>query len=276
MAVRKLSQRGVFGLNIELGKKFDLANIETSFAGVQLKDNASTVPSTGSIVEMYGSIESSIQNIESGLNGIIDDAAVNGAEVTWSIDKIMSFVASVDDSVVVGSIDERDAIADPHVTLVAFVMDTTGDTSLGDDEGAAASYIYTDSGWMLNAVLRGDLDVSNFLTVGSIVNDSTTGGADKPVSAEALKVLAEAVASSLGASDREIGVETLAVSNDQIVLSTEAVGDIIGGTVEILGTEGYLLVDATIGVDKKTITLEVDVANEFDGINGRVSFLRVV
>jgi len=275
MGVRTLSRRGVFGLNIELGKKFDIANIKTSFTDVQGANNGATIGFTSALVEMHGALNSSITNIQNGLNGLIDDAAVNGADVTWSVDQIMTFVASVDDSVVVGDLTGRDNISDPHESLIAFVMDTTGDTSLGNEEGDAASYIYDGSAWLLNAVLKGDLDTSSFLQFTDIVNDTTTGGVDKPASAETVKGLADAIAAMGSATDKEIAVETIAILNDQIVLSVEAEGDIIGGSVEVLGATGYLLVDATLGADMKTITLAVDTANEFDGVNGRVSFLKV-
>jgi len=275
MGIRTLSRRGVFGLNIELGKKFDITNIKTTFADVQAANNASTVASTGALAEMHGSLTTIINNIQNGVNGIIDDSAVNGADVTWSVDKIMNFIASVDDSVVVGDLMERDSISDPHVSLVAFVMDTNGDTSLGENEGQPASYIMTDSGWVLAALLRGEIDTSLFLKVSDIVNDTTTGGADKPASAETVKNLADAISALGSSSDKVIAVETSAIAGDQVVLSVEAEGDIIGGSVEVLGDSGYLIVDATLGADMKTITLAVETPGEFDGVNGRVSFLTV-
>lgn len=273
MGVRKLARRGVFGLDLELGKKINITDIKVSMAEVIAASNGSTVASTGAINEMYSAVSQEISDLESNLNNIIDDSAVNGAEVTWSVDQIMSYIASVDDSVVVSDIAERDNLVG-RSSLVAFVLDTTGDTSLGENEGQSASYIYAEGTWKLATLLRSEIDTSLFLKTTDIVNDTTTGGADKPVSAEAVKGLADIVADISGSSDKVIAVESIVIASDTIVLADIARGDIIGGSVEVLGSDGYMIVDATVAADGKTVTLMVDTAGEFDGVNARVSYLK--
>lgn len=275
MAIRKLARRGVFGLEAELAKKFEIANIKTTFSDVQSANNGTTVPSTSAAVEMYNDIQTSLTNLQNSVDGIIDDSAVNGANVTWSVDQIKSYIASVDDSVVVANLDERDNLSNLHPSLVAFVLDTTGDTSLGDEEGKSAAYIYTDNGWVLYSVLRDEISTDNLLTKNDIVNDTTTGGTDKVASAEVAKQLAQQIVDSANGVNKVIVSESLAISSDQITLSAPAEGDIIDGAVEVLGDSGYVLVDATLGDDKQTVTLAVENAGEFDGKNARVSYLKI-
>jgi hypothetical protein len=209
---------------------------------------------------------------------MIDDAADTGNTVTWSIDKIKGYVASVDDSIVVSDITERDNVSDVYDSLIAYVLDTTGDSSLGDEEGTAAAYIYVDgTGWALLQILKSDIDLTPYVKTADIVVDLTTGGSSVPASAETVKTLKTQLDNVGTSVDTEVKVDSgLSISNDGFTTTYTPKGDVIGMTAEVETSPGVFdIVDITAGTNAKEYTLVVSTAGEYDGKTCRVTYVKL-
>ncbi len=275
MALRKRRVGSIDGLTNLLAGKINIAAIMAAKVDVENSNSVSTVASSAAVNEIVMGINTQITNINNSIGGLIDDAADTGNAVTWSVDKLKAYVASVDDSVVVSDITERDNLSEVYDTLIAYVIDTTGDTSLGDNEGAAAAYIYVDgNGWSLLQILATDIDVTPFVKYSDIVDDLTTGGTSVPLSAAqgiALKALIDAAAQST-----EIAVDNgLVITGDDFSSTYTPVGAVIGGTAEVEVSAGvWDVVDIVAGVGAKAWTLLPATASEYDGKTCRISYLK--
>lgn len=275
MALRKRRVGSIDGLTALLTNKLGVASVMAAKIDVENSNSVSTVASTAAVNEIVGGITTQITNLGTALNGLIDDAAETGSTVTWSIDKLKAYVASVDDSIVVSDISERDNVSDPYDSLIAYVIDTTGDTSLGDDEGTAAAYIYIDgTGWALLQILAQNIDTTPFVKYTDIVNDTTTGGAGVPLSAEQGKILAAAIAAA--GTSTEMKVDSgLTITGDDFATSFTPIGDIVGATAEVEVTPGvYDVVDLIAGSTAKDWVLVPATAGEYTGKTCRVTYMK--
>lgn len=275
MALRKRRMASVDGLIGALSGKFDVASIMGAKADVVNSNSALTVPSTAAINEIVAEFNTQITNISTSLSGIIDDTASTGNSATWSIDKIKAFIASVDDSVVVANLDDRNNIPNPHQSMIAYVIDTTGDTSLGDKEGQAAAYVYVDGkGWQLLQILTQDIDTTPFVKYTDIVNDLTTGGKAVPLSAEQGKELKALVDAAAHAT--EIYVDNgLKISGNDFNSTYTPVGNVIGGVAEVETSDGvWDVVDVVAGDSPKAWKLLPSTDKEYDGKTCRISYLK--
>ena len=275
MALRKRRVGSIDGLTGLLAGKINIAAIMAAKIDVENSNSVSTVASTAAVNEIVTDLTSQISAISSSVGGIIDDTADTGNTVTWSVDKLKAYVASVDDSVVVSDISERDNYSNPYDSLIAYVIDTTGDSSLGDDEGTAAAYIYIDgSGWALLQILAQNIDVTPFVKYSDIVNDLTTGGTAVPLSAEQGKEL-KALVDAAGQST-EIYVDSgLTISGDDFTSTYTPVGAVIGATAEVEVSAGvWDVVDIVAGANAKEWTLLPGTASEYDTKTCRISYLK--
>jgi hypothetical protein len=278
MALRKRRIASIDGLADLLNAKIASSAIMAAKVDVEASNSTSTVASTAAVNEIVTGINNSISNLQSGLNGIIDDAADTGNTVTWSIDKIKGYVASVDDSIVVSDITERDNVSDVYDSLIAYVLDTTGDSSLGDEEGTAAAYIYVDgTGWALLQILKSDIDLTPYVKTADIVDDLTTGGSSVPASAETVKTLKTQLDNVGTSVDTEVKVDSgLSISNDGFTTTYTPKGDVIGMTAEVETSPGVFdIVDITAGTNAKEYTLVVSTAGEYDGKTCRVTYVKL-
>jgi len=275
MALRKRRVGSIDGLTGLLAGKINIAAIMAAKVDVENSNSVSTVASTAAVNEIVTDLTSQISAISSSVSGIIDDTADTGNTVTWSVDKLKAYVASVDDSVVVSDISERDNYSNPYDSLIAYVIDTTGDSSLGDDEGTAAAYIYIDgSGWALLQILAQNIDVTPFVKYADIVDDLTTGGSAVPASAESVKTLKALV--DAAAQSTEMKVDSgLAITGDGFSSTYTPVGDVVGGTAEVEVSSGvWDVVDIVPGTNAKEWTLLPGTAGEYDGKTCRITYLK--
>jgi len=269
---RLYSRKAIFGLESALASKFDKNNIAAAWSDVESLNNTDTVPSTASIVSLKAQLENAIQEVSDNVVNIIDDTATDGGDKTWSIDKIKQFVASVDDTVVVNTIQDRDALQ-AYDSLIAFVLDTTGDSSLGEFEGQPYTYIYANGEWKAISPVAGELDTTVFVKYSDIVNDLTSGGTDKPLSAEMGKQLAGTIIpNAISDAATSIVTEDLTINSDKLTLAANPIGAIVMNRVEIVTDEGIEVVEASVTGDKE-VTIDSGTAGEFDGKTARVSYL---
>jgi orotate phosphoribosyltransferase-like protein len=278
MALRKRRIASIDGLSDLLNAKVATSAIMGTKADVEASNSTTTVVSSAAVNEIVTDINNSISNIQSGLDGIIDDAAGTGNTVTWSIDKIKEYVASVDDSIVVSDISERDNLSTVYDSLIAYVLDTTGDSSLGDNEGAPAAYIYVDgTGWALLQILSADIDLTPYVKTADIVDDLTTGGSTVPASAETVKTLKSELDNFSTSVATEIKVDSgLTISGDDFTTTYTPIGDIIGMTAEVETSSGvYDVVDITAGANAKEYSLVTSTSGEYDGKTCRVTYIKL-
>jgi hypothetical protein len=224
---------------------------------------------------MFTDIGDQLTTITQNIGNIIDDTADTGNAVTWSVDKLKAYVASVDDSIVVGSISERDNVSDTYDSLIAYVIDTTGDTTLGDDEGTSCAYIFVEGdGWKLLQVLAQNIDTTPFVKYTDIVDDLSTGGANKPLSAEQGKEL-KALVDAAGQSTEMCVDSGLTITGDDFSSTYTPVGDIVGATAEVEVSAGvWDIVDVVAGGSAKAWTLVPGTAGEYDGLTCRITYLK--
>ena len=274
MALFKRRVGSISGLTDLLGSKLEVSSIAGAKADVEKLNSIATIPSTAALNEIVAGLSANISKVQSSVGGLIDDTAVAGGSVSWSVDKIKAFVASVDDSVVVENISARDDIENPHETLIAYVLDTTGDTSLGDDEGKSVAYIYVNGAWKVMQILATHVDTTPFVKYTDIVNDLTTGGKAVPLSAEqgkALKALVDAAAVST-----EMFVDTgLAITGDDFKSTHTPIGAIVGATAEVEVSDGvWDIVDVTAGSDAKSWVLVPVKSGDYDKKTCRITYLK--
>ena len=275
MALRKRRVGSIDGLTTLLTGKLSAAAVMAAKVDVENSNSTTTVPSTAAINEIVGVLNTQISNINSSIGGLIDDTADTGNTVTWSVDKLKAYIASVDDSIVVSDLTERDNVPDPYDSLIAYVIDTTGDTSLGNNEGTSAAYIYVDgNGWTLLQVLAQNIDVTPFVKYADIVDNLVDGGAGVPLSAEQGKTLKELV--DAAAQSTEIYVDSgLTITGDEFVSTYTPVGAIVGATAEVEVSAGvWDVVDVVSGATAKDWTLLPGTANEYDGKTCRITYLK--
>jgi hypothetical protein len=282
MALRKRRVGSIDGLTSLLAAKVNITDIMAAKADVENSNSTTTVASSAAVNEIVTDINSSISTLQNGLNGIIDDTADTGNTVTWSVDKLKAYVASVDDSIVVSDITERDNVSDTYDSLIAYVLDTTGDSSLGDEEGTAAAYIYVDgTGWSLLQILKSDIDLTPYVKKVDIVDDLTTGGTDAPLSAEQGKTLKSQVDAISGNVAVEIFVDSgLSITGDNFSTTKTPKGAIVGATVEVEVSAGVwdvvdVVASSAQGATAKDFTLVPGTANEYDGKTCRATYLKL-
>lgn len=276
--LRKIRTRSVDGLDSLLNARVPFTALMATKAAVEAANNTTTAASTAAVVEIMAGFDSAITTTQAMIGALIDDTADTGTSVTWSVDKIKSYIASVDDSVVVGTITDRDNIPKPYNSLIAYVIDTTGDTSLGTKEGTSAAYMYVEgSGWQLLQILATEIDQSTFVLKTDIVDDLTTGGTDKPLSAAQGVVLDGKISAISGAVDTAIQVDTgLTVTGDTFNTAFTPKGSIIDSVAHVLVSPGvWDVVEVTAGTGAKEFNLIPEVANEYDGQTVRVSYLKL-
>jgi hypothetical protein len=273
MARRIYSKKMIFGLEDELVKKISTDAIMGAMSDVEAANNKTTVPSTASVVELKQSLDKRITETQQSIDNIIDDSVSSAGDKTWSIDKIKEFVASVDDTVVVANLDERNGL-NAYDSLIAYVLDTSGDDSLGDAEGKPFAYVYADGEWkVLTALAQGDVDTDNLVTFDDIINDLTTGGEKKALSAEMGKQLSEVVVPNMiAAAATKVVTEEPTLDGDKLTVLANPVGDIFMNRVEIVTDEGIVVVDAALTGDKE-VTIYPENSGEYDGKAARISYI---
>jgi len=283
MGLRKIRIPSVDGLTAQLNQRVPFSAVQATKTDVENTNNESTVPSTKALNEFVSEINASISELQTGVDGIIDDTLDAANDKTWSIDKIRSFVASVDDTVVFGNISERDQFPNPYNTLIAYVLDTTGDSSLGTKEGQPAAYIYVDgNGWELLTPITQDIDLTPYVKKSDIVDNLTDGGTQVPLSAEQGKVLKGLVDQALNSTDAVMKVDSgLQITGDAFSTTYTPLGDIVGMEAEVEVSPGvYDVVDIAPSTDAnataKDFVILTDNSGEYDGKTCRVSYLKDV
>jgi len=277
MSLIRRRKKSIAGLESTLAKAVQKDQISSNLDDILSGGVDNKVSSTSAIQALYEKVIQNIKDNKVVLTDIIDDAAETGGEITWSIDQIKSFVASVNDSIVVSNLAERDEIENPASTLIAFVLDTAGDESLGKSEGNPASYIYVEGdGWKLMQVLKGDIDLTPYVKKDSIVNNITEGGAGVPLSAEQGVVLAAMIAEGIKLASVEMVVDALVVDGNYITLTYEARGAIVNNTIEIEVDDGiWDIVDIEKDADNaKKYKILSDNDSEYDGKNCKASYIK--
>jgi len=275
MSLHRRRIGAVSGLESALGLKLEKAAIKATLSDVLDANNATTVVATAAFKTFSDDITSRLDAVEQTTDGMIDDTATDGSDTTWSVDKIKSYVASVDDSIMVDTIDARNEISDPFETMIAYVLDTTGDTDLGDFEGQSAAYMYKEGdGWKLLQILGQDIDTDTLVLKSSIVDDLTTGGTEAPLSAEQGKTLKSLIDNKGSVTVME--VETgLAITGDDFTVAHDVLGSIVGLTAEVEVDDGtFDVVDVTAGDSATEWKLVPATSGDYDGKTCRVSYLR--
>jgi len=272
MAKRIYSRGMIFGLDAELTKRISFDSVMKTFDDVKASNSDKTVPSTSSVLELQQTLETKISEVDEKTTGIIDDSIEAGADKTWSVDKIKQFIASVDDSIVVENLDERDNL-NAYDTLIAYVLDTSGDDSLGDQEGKPYSYIYSDGEWRLLTPIAASVDTDKLVSKDDIIDDLTTGGSDKTLSAEMGKQLSQVVVPNMiEAASTRVVTEEPTLDGDKMTILANPVGDIFMNRVEIVTDDGIEIVDAALTGDKE-ITIYPATSGEYDGKAARISYI---
>ena len=273
MPIKRFSRKNIYGLDDILKAKLDAINVKKTMDEVLSSASELDVPSVKAIQELKNVLEAKIATVKSVAESIIDDTVASSSNKTWSIDKIKEFVASVDDTVVVQDIQQRDALK-AYDSLIAFVLDTSADKNLPDDvRGKPFSYIYANGQWQPLAPLAKEIDTTVFVKYSDIVNDVTTGGADKPLSAEMGKYIAnELIPQSVDAAKTQLVTEMNTITNGKIKLSKQPIGNLVFDCAEISTDEGIVVVDAKI-TNPKEVTIDVQNAADYEGKVARVCFL---
>jgi len=270
--IKQYSRRNIFGLDEALNGKIAISAIMGTLDEVENSNTTATVPSTASIVELRANLEKQIEDANKNAKGLIDDTVESAADKTWSVDKIKEFIASVDDTVVVANISERDNL-NAYDSLIAYVIDTSDDENLGDEAGNPYAYIYADGEWSLLAPLSKEIDTTVFVKKDMIVNDYTTGGSDKVLSAEAGKQIVDsAIPQAINANDVRVINESIEVKEDKLELLVNPVGDLIMACAEVSTDNGIEVVDASVTGDRE-VTLSPNESGEYDGKTARISYL---
>ena len=276
MALKRYSKRNVFGLNEALASKVDLALIRKTLDDVVSANNDSTIPSTAAVVALKTNLENQINEVRSFAQSLIDDSVDGGTDKTWSVDKIKQFVASVDDTVVVQTIADRDNLK-PYDSLVCYVLDTSDDTELGPDfRGKPVAYIYADGKWHPISPLSKEIDSTVFVKYSDIVNDLTTGGANKPLSAEMGKHIAnDLIPAAANSAKQELVTESVKITNNKITTTKPIVGALVFNCAEVATDEGIVVVDAVVSGDKE-VTIQPDQGDNFEGKTARITYLAYI
>jgi len=272
MANRIYSRKMIFGLDEELLKRVSVDSVMKTFADVQASNNMNTVPSTASVLELKTTLEDKITEAKEKAAEIIDDTIASGGDKTWSVDKIKEFIASVDDTVVVETLDERNGL-EGYDSLIAYVLDTNGDDTLGDEEGKPYSYIYLDGEWKMLTPLAKSVDTDKLVSKDAIINDLSTGGEDKVLSAEMGKQLSQVVVPNMiEAASNRVVTEEPTLDGDKMTILANPIGDIFMNRVEIVTDNGIEVVDAALTGDKE-VTIYPATSGEYDGKTARISYI---
>jgi len=271
--IKQYSRRNIFGLDEILNAKIAKDAIQSTLDDVVNSNSATTIPSTAAVVELKTNLEQRIQDTKNFAQDLIDDTVEGGTDKTWSVDKIKQFVASVDDTVVVQNIADRDAL-NAYDSLIAYVLDTSDDNSLSDDvKGKPFAYIYANGQWQPISPLAGEIDSSSFVRYNDIVNDLTTGGANKPLSAEMGKYIAnQLIPQAQQNATQTLVTEQLEIQDNKLVTAKTILGNIVFNSVEVSTDEGIVVIDAEV-TGTKEVTVYPGDGNDFNGKVARVTYL---
>lgn len=273
MALKKYSRKNIFGLDAILQAKLDKANVKKTIDEVLNATDDLAVPSAKTIQTLKTTLEAKIEQVKNIATNIIDDTVASGSDKTWSIDKIKEFVASVDDTIVVQDIQQRDSLK-AYDSLIAFVLDTSADENLPEDvRGKPFSYIYANGEWQPLAPLTKEIDTSVFVKYSDIVNDLQTGGEQKPLSAEMGKYIANTlIPAKVNEVKTTLVTDVATIENGKVQLSKTPIGSLVFDCAEISTDEGIVVVDAKIsGV--KEVTIDVENPEEYEGKVAKVCYL---
>jgi len=244
----------------------------SSASGKRKLNNTTTVPSTAAIVSLKESIESKITAAKQEAQNLIDDTVEGGSDKTWSVDKIKQFVASVDDTVVVGTIDDRNQLA-PHDSLVAFVLDTSDDDTLTEEfRGKPYTYIYANGTWNKLTPVGSEIDTELFVKYSDVVDDPSKGGDHAVLSAKAGQTIINQVNTTIENSVVNLITDQVKIKDGKITLSAQPLGTINMNTVEVTTEDGIDVIDAHVSGDKE-VTIDVDNVDDYNGKVARVSYI---
>ena len=266
-----LSRKSIFGLDAALDGKVNTSDVVVKKENVLSATDPKKVPSVVAISSIYNELNEQIENAKNSITSLIDDTAASGSNKTWSIDKIKQFVSSVDDTVVVQNISERDALA-AYDSLVAFVIDTKDDKNLDESlRGKPFSYIYANGKWYpLSPV--GEVDSTVFVKTKDVVTKIDANATDTTVpSALATYNFVTSQATAV-ANQTEVRIVSEIVTvgdNNKAELTVAPKGDLVGNSVEVVTDKGILLVEATVSGTELTI----NDSDDYKGKNVRVSYL---
>jgi len=275
--VKQFSRRNIFGLDAILDSKVSIAQIKkTVDDALNAVNDPSAVVGTGVIADLQNQLQNLQKQTNTNIKSLIDDSVNGGSDKTWSIDKIKQYVASVDDTVVVQNIADRDALK-AYDSLIAYVLDTSADTNLGPDfRGKPFAYMYVNGKWEPITPLSKEVDSSVFLKYSDIVNNLNAGGVNKPLSAEMGKYLAQVVIPKASNDAKQtIVTETATIKNNKIALTQNPVGNLVFGAAEISTNNGIVVVDAVVsGV--REVTIQGNTGDDYEGKVARVSYLAYI
>jgi len=275
MALKVYSRRNIYKLDDILNQKFDAAKVLKTLDDVVSVNSVDSVPSSAAIVALKTELENKINDAKSFAQSLIDDTVESGSDKTWSVDKIKQFVASVDDTVVVQNIDERNNLK-AYDSLIAFVLDTSGDDSLTEEfRGKPYAYIYANGQWQPLSPVAGEIDSDTFVKYTDIVNDVTTGGAKKVLSAEMGKYLDGRITQVAQSTSVTLVTESVKVNGDKLALSANPIGSLVMNCAEVSTDNGIEVVDASVTGDKE-VTLQPATSGEYDGKVARVTYLALI
>ena len=272
MGLKIYSRRNIYKLDDILNQKFDAAKVLKTLDDVVSVNSVDSVPSSAAIVALKNDLENKINEAKSFAQSLIDDTVESGSDKTWSVDRIKQFVASVDDTVVVQNIDERNNLK-AYDSLIAFVLDTSGDDNLTEEfKGKPYAYIYANGQWQPLSPVAGEIDSDTFVKYTDIVNDVTTGGSNKVLSAEMGKYLDGRITEVAQSTSVTLVTESIKVDGDKLALSANPIGSLVMDCAEVSTDNGIEIVDATVSGDKE-VTLQPTTSGEYDGKVARITYL---
>ena len=273
MAIKRFSRRNIYGLEEVLSSKISIAAIRSTLDDVLNTNSKDTVVSTSAFVEFKNTLKKDVEKAKKVATGIIDDTNESGTDKTWSIDKIKQFIASVDDSVVVQTIQDRDNLK-AHNGLMAYVMDTSADNSLDKNfKGKPFVYIYSNGKWEPISPLAKEVDTNLFVKSDEVVNSTDSVDTKKPLSAAmGNKIVHEVIPAAVRQAQQMIVVDRGVIKNNKITVSKNIQGNIVGEMIEIPTDAGVVVVDAVVSGPKE-ITVLPGKDEDYEGKIGVVTYL---
>ena len=272
MGLKQFSRRTIYGLNGALDAKIGKELIRKTLDDVINSTSPDAVVGTGAVATLKENLEDKINKVLQTAQAIIDDTATSGDKSTWSVDKIKEFISNIE-NVVVKSIDDRNKVKASN-GLVAYVIDTSKDMNLGPDfKGKPFVYIYANGAWHPITPLSKEIDSTVFIKYSSIVNDLTTGGTNKVLSAEmGKKINEEILPNAISSVKQEFVSDTATIKNNKIQTSKIINGTVVFNCAEVETDKGIVVVDAIV-TGPKEVTIYPNKGDNYESKNAKVSYI---
>ena len=192
--IQKTAKSATLGLLADLAARVEKTSIETTKQGVLDNPSIQKVVSSAALKEYIDSIPA--------LSTLIADDATTASDKTWSIDKIVSWVAEKDDSEYFADIAARDAysVSPERDGLIATVYDASADENVGTNskgEPYGAMYVREGGAWKLLQTIGGkEITLAGYVHEDALAVDLATNNAKKAASSALTFALAALVATA--------------------------------------------------------------------------------